>query len=196
MLTHSPECPCRLIAILNQISLAGFRLVAKYYYCKRSCSELSWQRFRRDPSVFVGWRRILLHGKHCWCLVSDLLKKYCCQCQLKSLSMQKLTSVPVADRDGKLRHELFNKRVNIDPPFNKMARSCDGNPVLWVSEASLLPVGASAASNQIPSGSEGLISENCSSSLQILYHISTLQHRIQQERRTPMKCISSHRQIH
>ena len=82
----------------------------------------SWHSFRRDLSAFVGWRAVSPHGKHFWCLVSNLLKKYRRQCQLKSLSMQMLASAPVPARDGKLRPEGVNRGLNIDPPFNKMTR--------------------------------------------------------------------------
>jgi len=40
VLTHSPDCHCRLTVHHNHISLAGFPLVGKYYYCKISCREV------------------------------------------------------------------------------------------------------------------------------------------------------------
>lgn len=41
MLTHAPECHCRLTGLHHQISLARFPLVGKYYCCKRGCSKLT-----------------------------------------------------------------------------------------------------------------------------------------------------------
>lgn len=65
----------------------------------------SWHSFKRDLSTFVERRAVSPRGKYFWCLVSNLLKKYCCRCQLKSLSTLELASVPVPARDGKLRPE-------------------------------------------------------------------------------------------
>lgn len=110
----------------------------------------SWHSFRRNLSAFVGWRAVSPRGKHFWCLVSNLLKKYHHQCQFKSLSMQKLASAPVPARDGKLRPEGVNRGLNIDPPFNKMAKSGEGDPVLCASETSLTPVGTLAGSKWVP----------------------------------------------
>lgn len=61
-----------------------------------------------------GWRTVWPRGKHFWCLVSDLLEKYRCQCQLQSVSMQKLASEPVPARDRKLRPRGIRRRLNME----------------------------------------------------------------------------------
>lgn len=61
-----------------------------------------------------GWRTVSPRGKHFWCLVSNLLEKNHCQCQLQSVSMQKLASVPVPARDRKLRPRGVHRGLNME----------------------------------------------------------------------------------
>lgn len=61
-----------------------------------------------------GWRTVSPRGKHFWCLVSNLLEKNRCQCQLQSVSIQKLASAPVPARDRKLRPRGVHRGLSME----------------------------------------------------------------------------------
>lgn len=120
-LTLSPECHCRLTVLpksllthctpppslflqkkLQRVKLTDFLLL--YFFLEEICTG----------GLESSWRAVSPRGKHFWCLVSNLLEKNRCQCQLQSVSMQKLASAPVPARDRKLRPRGIHRGLKME----------------------------------------------------------------------------------
>lgn len=94
----------------------------KVLFLQKKLHELSWQIFIFiffSEEICTGgmessWRAVSPRGKHFWCLVSNLLEKNRCQCQLQSVSMQKLASAPVPARDRKLRPGGIHRGLSME----------------------------------------------------------------------------------